>query len=252
MTSSVVYPVVMPTAAQLVADTIRRQIVTGHLRDGDSLRSEPALIEQYGVSRPTLREALRILQSEALITIRRGSRGGAVIHEPRVEHVARQAGHLLQHQHTTLSDVHAARVTLEPPAAGLLAAKYDAAAAVSRLRRALADEAAAMDDARAFARASARFHDVVVELAGNKTLLLFAGVLGEIIDVQTESAMLGAPDSGVGRDTEIAHRSHRRLVKLVEDGDVDGARGHWHAHLEAIGEVLLRGQRSRLVLDLFS
>lgn len=241
----------MPTAAQLVADSIRRRIVTGDLRDGESLPPEQALIDQFGVSRPTFREALRILQSEALISIRRGSRGGATVHSPQVDPVARQAGYLLQHQHTTLADVYDARRVIEPPAAGMLAARRSRAT-LARLTEALAAEQAAVGDPGQFARASARFHELVVELAGNNTLSLFTGILGEIIDAHTEDVMLGAHDPATtGRHSGVAHRSHERLVELVEAGDADGAAAHWRAHMEAIGKVMLNGTGTRSVVELF-
>jgi DNA-binding FadR family transcriptional regulator len=241
----------MPTAAQLVADAIRRRIVLGELEDGESLPPEPVLIEQYGVSRPTFREALRILQSESLLSIRRGSRGGARVHAPRVDGVARQAGYLLQHQRTSLADVYEARLVIEPPAAAMLAERATASAR-AELRRALQEEQAAVQDPVRFARASARFHERVVELAGNNTLSLFTGILGEIIDAHTERVMLEAPDaSTVGRDSDTAHRSHERLLELVEARDGEGARAHWLAHMEAIGAVMLRGNRTRPVVELF-
>lgn len=241
----------MPTAAQLVADSIRRRIVTGELSDGESLPPEQALIDQYGVSRPTFREALRILQSEALISIRRGSRGGATVHAPQVDPVARQAGYLLQHQHTSLADVYDARMVIEPPAAGMLAAQRSADV-VARLGEALAEEQAAVGDPAAFARASARFHEQVVTLTGNNTLSLFTGILGEIIDAHTETVMLGAHDPvASGRDSGAAHRSHERLVELVTAGDADGAAAHWRAHMEAIGKVMLNGSGTRSVVELF-
>ena len=62
----------------MVAAELRRQIVLGKLKQDDQLPSENALMEQFGVSRPTLREAFRILESEGAITVRRGVRGGAV------------------------------------------------------------------------------------------------------------------------------------------------------------------------------
>jgi DNA-binding FadR family transcriptional regulator len=234
-----------------VADAIRRRIVLGELRDGESLPPEPALITQYGVSRPTFREALRILQSESLISIRRGSRGGARVHAPSVDSVARQAGYLLQHQHTSLADVYEARLVIEPPAAAMLAERRSAAV-VGELRQALEEEQAAVHDPRRFARASARFHERVVELGGNNTLSLFTGILGEIIDAHTETVFLEASDAAaVDRDSDVAHRSHEHLVELVEAGDVDGARAHWLAHMEAIEAVMLRGKRTRPVVELF-
>jgi DNA-binding FadR family transcriptional regulator len=243
----------MPTAAQLVADSIRRRIVLGELQDGESLPPEPALIAQYGVSRPTFREALRILQSESLISIRRGSRGGARVHAPSVDSVARQAGYLLQHQHTSLADVYEARLVIEPPAAAMLAERRSAAV-LDELRRVLDDERESVHDPVGFARASARFHERVVELGGNNTLSLFTGILGEIIDAHTESVLLEAADTDAGavdRDSGTAHRSHERLLELVEAGDAEGARAHWLAHMEAIGTVMLRGKRTRPVIELF-
>ena len=65
---------------QLVADELRRQILSGELADGESIGNEGGLIERFGVSRPSLREALRILETEGLITVVRGVLGGVVVH----------------------------------------------------------------------------------------------------------------------------------------------------------------------------
>lgn len=62
----------IPKASELVAATLRRQIVTGELKPGELLPNEAILMQQFGVSRPTLREAFRILESEAIITVLRG------------------------------------------------------------------------------------------------------------------------------------------------------------------------------------
>ena len=70
-------PVRAPKTAELIASQLRGQIVRGELKAGDTLPPEITLMEQFGVSRPTLREAFRILETESLIDVRRGSRGGA-------------------------------------------------------------------------------------------------------------------------------------------------------------------------------
>src|SRR5947208_1536000 len=113
----------VPKTAELVAAELRRQIVRGELKAGDALPPETNLMEQFGVSRPTLREAFRVLESEALITVRRGSRGGARIEVPTGDVAARHAGLLLQVRGTTLGDVYRARMIVEPPAAGMLAGR---------------------------------------------------------------------------------------------------------------------------------
>src|ERR1051325_1239182 len=116
-------PVKVPKTAELVATQLRNQIVRGELKEGDALPPETNLMEQFGVSRPTLREAFRVLESEALITVRRGSRGGARIDVPNDSVAARYAGLVLQYRGATWADVLEARAVIEPPCAGLLAAR---------------------------------------------------------------------------------------------------------------------------------
>jgi len=102
----------------MIAAQIRAQIVRGELNEGDSLPGEVELMEQFDVSRPTLREAFRILETERLIAIKRGARGGRVL-APSVGVAARYFGFLLQAAGTTIGDLYQARSIIEPAAAGL-------------------------------------------------------------------------------------------------------------------------------------
>ena len=74
--------------ADMVAGRIRQMIARGELTDGEWLATEPELMEQFGVSRPTLREAFRLLESDSLVTIRRGPPGGARVTVPGPEAAA--------------------------------------------------------------------------------------------------------------------------------------------------------------------
>src|SRR5262245_65866219 len=107
---------------EIIADEIRAMIVRGDVTAGDSLGREPDLVERFGVSRPSLREALRILEAEGLITVVRGVLGGVVVRAPDVSVTARTAAVLLQSRNVTLGDVHDARSVIEPAAARLVAA----------------------------------------------------------------------------------------------------------------------------------
>ena len=113
-----------PKTGELIATHLRRQIVRGELRPGETLPAESQLMEQYGVARPTLREAFRILESEALLSVRRGSRGGARVIAPDASVAARYVGLLLQIQGATINDVYEARMISEPPCARLLALRH--------------------------------------------------------------------------------------------------------------------------------
>src|SRR6201995_6135095 len=101
----------VPKAGELVATQLRRQIVRGDLREGDALPSEAVLMERFGVSRPTLREAFRILEAEDLISVKRGSRGGARVTQPSLSVAARYVGLLLQVQGTTIAEIGRAHVS---------------------------------------------------------------------------------------------------------------------------------------------
>ena len=104
-----------------IADELRRLIVAGELDEGDSLGHEPDLIERFGVSRPSLREALRILEAEGLITVVRGVLGGVVVHRPDQRQTARTAALVLQARNVSLADVFDARTIIEPAAVRLVA-----------------------------------------------------------------------------------------------------------------------------------
>ena len=75
----------VPKMADIVADQIRSRIINGELKEGDRLPSEALMLERFGISRPTLREALRVLETEKLISVSRGSRNGAIVHTPKID-----------------------------------------------------------------------------------------------------------------------------------------------------------------------
>lgn len=237
--------------AELVAEEIRRRIVRGELVEGDSLASESELLEHYGVSRPTLREAFRVLEAEGLILIRRGSRGGARIQEPSVEVAARRAGLILQMRQTKLDDVHEVRALIEPPAAARLAERQDPEA-IASLEELLREEEDAIDDPVAFAHASVQFHTQVVALAGNPVLALFWEMIEEILDRHTTERARGRVErNGDGLETApVAHRAHEKLFKYVKSGQHKAAQEFWAKHLNAVLDHV-RSDEGRTVLDLF-
>ena len=195
-----------PKTAELVARTLRRMVVDGQLKDGDFLPHEADLIAHFQVSRPTLREAVRVLESERLVEVRRGSRTGAKVCVPGPEIVARPAGLLLALSGTTLADVMTARTAIEPAAAKLLA-ENGTAEAHEELRRLVEDVPRAYK-AGTLASASAQLHRRMVELSGNATLGIIAGMLHEIGERHTAAAILGANSNNM-----VAKAEYTKLVK---------------------------------------
>lgn len=232
----------VPKTAELVADHIRRQVVTHRLHDGDALPTETSLMEQFGISRPTLREAFRILESEGLITVRRGARGGARIQEPSADVAAVYAGLVLQHRNTTVADVLTARTVVEAPAARLLAERPDRRPIVERLQH---ERDATPPDPDRFDR----FNQVVIELTENQTLILISSIIAGI----TRAAALrySTDDEHVDRLVQRAMNGRQRLIDLIGAGDGDGAEDLWRLYLTEAGEVLAAGTGGTVV-DLFS
>ncbi|MFC4948276.1 FadR/GntR family transcriptional regulator [Pseudonocardia sp. GCM10023141] len=240
----------LPKAAEIVARTLRRKIVTHELQAGDPLPPEDQLMAEMAVARTTVREALRILESEGLVVVRRGAGGGARIRTPAVPMVARYIGLLLQYEGATVEDVHRARVMLEAPAAGLLAERSDPAV-VEALRAALADEAAAIDDPATLSRAHGRFHQRVVQLTDSHTYDALSAVANRIIQAQADRfvAAHGAEEATL-EGLATAHRAHARLVDLIAAGAAQDAEDLWRRHLEAGDAHLLSDPGAHSVLDL--
>ncbi|TDC91591.1 GntR family transcriptional regulator [Actinomadura sp. 7K507] len=238
-----------PKTGELVARRLRRRIVEGSLTDGDYLPNEAALMEHFGVSRPTLREAFRVLESEGLIELRRGSRTGARVTVPGPEVVARPAGLLLQLGGATLGDVYLARSAIEPPAARLLALSGDEER-YAALEEEIEPARASVTDHERFAVDSAQFHLRLVELSGSRTLALMAGMVHEIILRQTQASVRAGEATGEPGDYARALRAYEKLAKLVRAGDGPAAERFWHKHLQIADQMVLRDREATSVIDI--
>jgi DNA-binding FadR family transcriptional regulator len=234
---------------QQIADELRALIVSGELGEGDSLGHEPDLVDRFGVSRPSLREALRILEAEGLVTVVRGVHGGVVVHAPDERMTARTAALVLQARNVPLADVFEARSMLEPLAARAVATMRGRRAAISELRRLIDEEVAVIGDPERFGTANAAFHERLVAIAGNQTLSIVAEMLNEIV-ARAVTAVSRADDV-VGSLTTRRRgiRSQERLLALLEAGDGVAAEEHWRSHMQVVGRVML-GQQASTVVDL--
>jgi DNA-binding FadR family transcriptional regulator len=237
-----------PKTAELVAQTLRKMIVDGQLKDGDFLPYEADLMAHFHVSRPTLREAVRVLESERLVEVRRGSRTGAKVRVPGPEVVARPAALLLAISGTTLADVMTARVGIEPYAARLLA-EQGTKAAHAQLRQ-LVEQIPLARESGTLARASAELHRQLVELSGNATLAMIAGMLHEISERHTSAAIHSEQNVIPKVQYNKLIRSYERLVSLVSERNGAEAESHWRRHMQNSSAALLKGYEQTEVRDI--
>lgn len=225
-----------PKAAVVVACDLRRRILTGALPAGSSI-TEADLLLEFDISRPTLREALRMLEAEHLLSVRRGSHRGSVVRLPDTSITVRSITMLLYLRGATTRDVYTARTIFEPPAARL-AAEVATDEQIARLREVLEDELRALaGPAAAYPTIGWRFHTELVGLSGNATLAVMAAAL-EHISEHHASRVVAEWSPTETSQVELAARAHRKLVDLIARRDGAGAERYWRKHMQIVGDLL--------------
>lgn len=242
-----------PKAAETVADELRRQIVTGRLRPGDKLHPENMLQAEFAISRPTMREALRLLESEGLITISRGKHGGARVSTIDLGNAASQVGVFLQITGTTLQDVWLARTIIEPPAAGLLAALRNPAAFADLEANITAAREASKTDLIRYADLSAEFSMLITRHCGNKTIHLLASLIYDIIRRQHEHVTERTlANESVDKLRQENIRSREMALELMRRGSPAAAESFWRAHLEHMRDLVLAAYDTPMTIDVLN
>ncbi len=245
-------------SGEVIAASLRGRIVRGELVVGDSLPSEVELMAEFDVSRPTLREAFRILEVEQLIKIRQGSRGARIL-APDVAVAAGSIGLLLQMAGATLADVYQARAVLEPAAAGLLARRRtiqdveDLSAGVQELER-LIEAGELPGQITGWVEATERCDELIMERAGNTTLAVQSRVLRQVV-ARHRATVARRPGQATGRQRDFRRsaRAYRTLLDLIAARNAEGAERHWREEMEAAARSPLPADvSSPTVLDLFT
>jgi GntR family transcriptional repressor for pyruvate dehydrogenase complex len=240
----------VPKAAELVSNRLRSQIVRGELKEGSALAPERQLIEKFGVSRPTLREAIRILESEGLVSIQRGARGGAIVQSPTVRMATRYVSLVLQANGTTLMDIHKVHRLIEPTAARVVAEQFSRSAAPV-LHESVEECRAVFDDNYAFGVATAAFRNKLIELTQIPTLSLLMSMTNDIFQRYWGAMTANAAQRVDNAPTKrLALRSLEKLIRFIEAGDGAGAEQHWRKHNELVERSLKDWAPANQVIDL--
>lgn len=218
-----------PPAYQLLADELRADITSGRLQPGERLPPEPELCVKTGVSRSTVREALRLLASQHLIVTTRGVTGGSFVAHPDAEQLADglAAGFTLltNSAAVSLSDLLELRRALEVPAAGLAAGRRTEEH-LAEMRSALFDPM--VDDFDTMMAAHTEFHTAVAKATGNALFELVVRPLyhasfGEDVTgdlpadywVQIDSDHRELLDCVTARDGEAASRCASKHIDYI-------------------------------------
>lgn len=231
----VVQRIRQPRVAEIVASRLRDDILSGRLKEGDVLPSQESLFSEFGVSPPALREAIHILETDGLISVRRGNVGGAVVHLPSAERTAHMISMVLQSRAATPADVSGALLHLEPICAGMCAAREDRMTeVVPYLEAEIKLQTEQFDNLSRYVPNARRFHEAIVSRCGNEPMILLIGSL-ELIWSAHESAVWSDEDDPADpldqKTMRAALRDHQRLLEAIRDGNSARAVRLAQAHL---------------------
>lgn len=216
----------LPKASDLLAERLRARILGEGLRPGDPLPAEAELITSYAFSRGTVREALRLLESDGLIEIKRGPKGGIRVSYPDLTQVGRSLALLLSLAETSLRSLMEFRKLVEPAAAAA-AARTASVEQKHWLSRIVDDEARSGGTSH-----SVEFHDALGICSNNEIFRVVISALREELSWHVSNERLSASDMAA------TSRAHRSVARAIELGDATRAERGMRRHLEQFEKVL--------------
>jgi GntR family transcriptional repressor for pyruvate dehydrogenase complex len=214
-----------PKTAMIVARRIVRDIDRLSLGAGDKLPPERVMLEEYQVGRGTLRESLRFLELQGIISLKPGPGGGPVVERPEATSLATSLMLLLQFADAQYRVVAEARVALEPTMARL-AAERMTPESLAELSDTVKAMEAGLDDQATFLEANKRFHDIIAWSSDNALFGYLVDALADILD----GTMLGI-DYPAHRRAAIL-RAHRTILDALERKDPVAAEEAMAKHIE--------------------
>jgi GntR family transcriptional regulator, transcriptional repressor for pyruvate dehydrogenase complex len=222
-------------AYRVLADDLRSQITSGQLRPGDRLPTEPQLCRDCGVSRSTVREALRLLASQHLIVTTRGVAGGSFVAHPSPEQISDTlaTGVRLLQVNAVVDATHLLEVrAIFDVAAARFAARRRRPEHLEALRGTLFDPHTA--DLETMVELHPDFHTALVASCGNPVLELVTTPLHQVVNLRELVADL---DREFWVQVDVDHRA---ILAALADGDPDAAESAAGRHLEHLRQRIVR------------
>lgn len=224
-------------ASEQIAMQIRQYLGQQDLQPGDRIGTESELAEEFGVSRPTLREALRLLSASHLIRVGRGRTGGIFVartpNEGMGRNVSESIALMLAAETISMRELLDARMLLEVPLVGRAAANADGVV-VARLEAAIAAAGGHLPGTDGFDEADARFHQILAEAAGNDLLRALTAWILEVL----QPTLVGHISANVDGAAIIAQ--HRAILRAVRRHQRSAAERAMAAHIAYLIDVLER------------
>jgi DNA-binding FadR family transcriptional regulator len=235
--------ILAPKSYDVLAEQLRRTILDGELAEGSRLPTERELVSQTGLSRGSVREALRKLEVEGLMRPRLGRFGGNIVSRPDKDSMAQFVGQFIRSRRLPLRSLQETRETIEP-ALARLAAENRSEEDLALLRSLNRDLATADLDAGQFAAINVEWHNAVAAASRNELMaaLLYAMSYGVVAATMDEVY-----------DTLDVHqavcRAHERVIDAIAARDGDAAFRRMERHVKAMRAQVKQREDSELPLD---
>src|SRR5919204_2857779 len=213
---------------------VKAMIADGKLKGGDRLPPERDLAEKFVVSRTSVREALRALESLGLVEIRPGE--GTFVREVSVESLIEPLALVMLSQREALGELFEARRVLEPSIAGLAAIRATRDD-LSEMTRILDEQAREIAAGRTGFAQDAQFHNAIGAAAHNRAITRIAHAIMDLL-TQSREESLNTP----GRPTR-SHEDHRRVLAAISRRDARGARKGVLGDIVAVERLVLGSDR---------
>jgi GntR family transcriptional regulator, transcriptional repressor for pyruvate dehydrogenase complex len=206
-------------------------IVKGQFRPGERLPIEPELSQLFGVSRSTIREALRLLSSQNLVIVRRGQQGGVFVLQPQASNVRSfletTLGLLTGHDAITVDELVEVRSILDPSAASL-AAVHRTENHLSSLREIVLREKSPSRDQRENWPQSSSFHEVVLDAANNRLLDMVGYPIFQTLRHRIDRAKVPAAF------WSDVYRDHDKILNAIEAKESQTAESLMRSHVHTL------------------
>lgn len=217
--------------AEQLAARMHDDIASAGWPTGSVFGAETELLARYGVSRAVLREAVRLLEFHTVARMRRGPGGGLIVTEPRAQAAVETIALYLDYRRPGREDLRLVRDAIEVSNIAAVGSRRGDAEVAAFMAAHQPGSPGLTSDPRDAGMAEYRFHTELAELAGNRVLNLFLGILIELFRTHWTSTMAPMPDSA---DADDMHHAHDRIVEAIREGDDGMAQHRLRRHLEAL------------------
>jgi DNA-binding FadR family transcriptional regulator len=224
-------PIRVEKSYEALANHLREQILRGAIPPGAGLPNERDLGDQTGLSRGSVREALRILEAEGLVSTRTGRSGGRIARLPGAEGVGRSLDFLIRGQQVPFSAVLETMEALEPALAAL-AAEHRGPKDVEALERISREMASRSIDTPRFQALNWVWHLAVAHASHNALLIAVIEALGPRLHDPHVEGFISAEMQ------QVVVAAHARVQRAIVEGDIEAARRRMARHLRAYRDTV--------------